>query len=109
MLVTGEKRGETLKTYRESCSVPGGRGLGVRAWEGSSPLSGTSCTEHLSSSASRISPPGEGRVSPGDNLMSDLVVVVGMSAVVGAVVEMEEEEDWAEEVRSLEEVGGEGE
>ena len=41
--------------------------------------------------------------------MSDLVVVVGMSVVVGAVVEMEEEEDWAEEVRSLEEAGGEGE
>ena len=37
--------------------------------------------------------------------MSDLVVVVGMSAVVGAVVEMEEEEDWAEEVHSLEEAG----
>ena len=107
MLVTGEKREETLKTYRESCSVLGGRGLGERAWEGSSPLSGTSCTEHLSSSASRISPPGEGRVSLGDNLMSHLVVVVGMSAAVGAVVEMEEEEDWAEEVHSLEEAGGE--
>ena len=87
----------------------GGRGLGGRVWEGSSPLSGTSCTEHQSSSASQISPPGEGQVSPADPLMSDLVVVVVMLAVAGAVEEMEEEVDWAEEVHSLEEEVVEGE
>ena len=87
----------------------------------SSPLEDISCTEHQSSSASRISPPGEGQVCLVDLLVYDLVVegvegpvmeevlLVEVEAVMKVVEVMEGEEDWAgeQQLQSQEEEEGE--
>ena len=105
----------------ESCSVLAGRAQAGRAGVESSPLEDISCTEHQSSSASRISPPGEGQVCLVDLLVYDLVVegvegpvmeevlLVEVEAVMKVVEVMEGEEDWAgeQQLQSQEEEEGE--